>query len=363
MAESESGEKTEEGSEKKTREAIERGNVPFSREASVFLSLGAMLAVSSLMLRSSVPALADALAHLFANPTRDPFATTADTLAIFRYAAEASMGFLLPILMILMAAGIVAGFAQGVPHLSLERIAPKWSKISPMSGFKRLLGRDGQVEFAKNVFKLVIVCGVCTLVLRSQGEATLESMFIEPAALGSLILGVSARLIAAALAAFTLLAVGDLLYSRIKWKRDLRMTKQEIKDEHKELEGDPIVKAKRRSLAMERSRRRMMAAVPKATLVIANPTHYAIALRYVREEGGAPMVIAKGQDLVALKIREIAESHMIPVIEDKALARSMYDRVEISQMIPAEFFKAVAELIHFLQARSPRAVRSVGLKG
>ena len=357
-SEATSGEKTEEGSEKKTREAIERGNVPFSREASVFLSLGAMLAVASLMLRSSVPALSDAMAHLFANPTRDPFATTADTLTVFRYVADASMSFLLPILMILMMAGIVAGFAQGVPHLSLDRITPKWSKISPASGFKRLLGRDGQVEFGKNLFKLAIVCGVCTLVLRGEGEATLETLFVEPAALGGLILGMTARLIAAALAAFTLLAIGDLLWSRAKWKRDLRMTKQEVKDEQKELEGDPIVKAKRRSLAMERSRKRMMAAVPKATLVIANPTHYAIALRYVREEGGAPMVIAKGQDLVALKIREIAEKHLIPVIEDKALARSMYDRVEISQMIPAEFYKAVAELIHFLQARAPRAVRT-----
>ncbi len=361
-SESTSGEKTEEGSEKKTREAIERGNVPFSREASVFLSLGAMLAISALMLRNSVPALADALSRIFANPTHDPFATTADTLAIFQFTADASTQFLMPILFLLMMAGLVAGFAQGVPHLSLERITPKWSKLSPMSGLKRLLGRDGQVEFAKNVLKLAIICGVCSLVLRGEGDATLETLFMEPSALGGMVLGMIARLIAAALAAFALLAATDVLWSRVKWKRDLRMTKQEVKDEQKELEGDPIVKAKRRSLAMERSRKRMMASVPKATLVIANPTHYAIALRYVREEGGAPMVIAKGQDLVALKIREIAESHKIPVIEDKALARSMYDRVEISQMIPAEFYKAVAELIHFLQARSPRAARPA-LKG
>ena len=357
-----SGEKTEDGSEKKLREAIERGNVPHSREASVFLSLGAMLAIAALVLSSSVHALAEALTQIFANPTRDPFATTADTLAVFRVTADASMSFLGPILLLLMGAGLVAAFAQGVPHLVPSRIAPRWSKVSPVAGLKRLLGRDGQVEFAKNLFKLVIVCAVCTLVLRGEGEATLETMFMEPASLGGLILGIVARLIAAALVAFALLAVGDLLWSRVKWRRDLRMTRQELKDEQKELEGDPFMKAKRRSLAQERSRRRMMAAVPRATLVIANPTHYAIALRYVREEGGAPMVLAKGQDLVALKIREIAEKNAIPVIEDKALARSMYDRVEISQMIPAEFYKAVAELIHFLQARSPRAVRPA-LKG
>ncbi len=352
-----SSEKTEEGSEKKTRDAIERGNVPFSREASVFLSLGAMLAISALMLANNVRALADALTRLFANPSRDPFATTADTLAVFRLAGDASVQFLTPILALLTLAGLVAAFAQGVPHVAPDRIAPKWSKISPAAGLKRLLGRDGQVEFGKNLFKLAIVCGVIALVLRGEGEAMLETLLVEPGSLGGLMLAIIARLLAAALVAFALLAVGDLLWSRVRWRRDLRMTRQEVKDEMKQMEGDPLLKAKRRSLALERSRRRMMAAVPKATLVIANPTHYAIALRYVREEGGAPIVLAKGQDLIALKIREIAERNNVPVIEDKALARSMYDRVEVQQMIPADFYKAVAELIHFLQARSPRLVR------
>ena len=360
MADEESGsEKSEEGSEKKTREAIERGNVPFSREASVFLSLGAMLAIAALMLANNVHALVDALTRLFANPSRDPFASMADTLTIFHFAADAAVQFLLPILVLLSLAGLVAAFAQGVPHLAPDRITPKWSKISPAAGLKRLLGRDGQVEFAKNLFKLALVCGVIALVLRGESEAVLDTLLVDPGSLCGLMLAIVGRLLAAALVAFAVLAVGDLLWSRVRWRRDLRMTRQEVKDELKQLEGDPFLKAKRRSLALERSRRRMMAAVPKATLVIANPTHYAIALRYVREEGGAPMVLAKGQDLIALKIREIAENHKIPVVEDKALARSMYDYVEVSQMIPAEFYKSVAELIHFLQGRSPRPMRSV----
>jgi flagellar biosynthetic protein FlhB len=136
------------------------------------------------------------------------------------------------------------------------------------------------------------------------------------------------------------------------------MTKQEVKDEMKNIEGDPLIKARMRSLALDRRRRSMLAAVPKATLVIANPTHYAIALRYVREEGGAPRVIAKGADLIALMIRQIAEQHDIPVVEDKALARSMYDAVEVDRMIPPEFYKAVAELVHilYLRDRRPRSV-------
>ena len=356
MADQDDGqEKTEEGSEKKAREALEGGNVPFSREASVFLSLAAMLVIASLMLADNVRTLSDALARLFASPTRDPFATPADALFFFRFAAGASFEFLLPILVLLALAGLVAGFAQGVPRLVLERITPKWSKISPAAGLKRLVGRDGQVEFLKSLFKFAIVCGVVAIVLRGEGDALVQTLYVEPATLGGLTLSIIGRLLAGCLVAFGLLTAADLVWSRIRWRRDLRMTKQELKDEMKQAEGDPFFKAKRRSLALDRSRRRMMAAVPRATLVIANPTHYAIALRYVRSEGGAPVVLAKGQDLIALKIREIAEGHAIPVIEDKALARSMYDAVEVSQLIPAEFYKAVAELIHFLQARGQRA--------
>ena len=353
MAEESGGgaDKTEEGSEKKKIDALEKGNVPFSREASVFLSLGAMLVVSALMLGHSARPLAEALASLFANPTRDPFGTTADTVAIFRVAERAATVFLWPVLLMLAAAGLLAGMSQGLPRLVLNRIAPKWSKLSPAAGLKRLLGRDGQVEFAKNLFKFVLVSGVVALILRGEGETLVGTLFYEPGQLGPLMLGLVARLLAGSLVAYALLATADLIWARFRWRRDLRMTRQEVKDEMKQAEGDPLLKAKRRSLAMDRRRRRMMAAVPRATLVIANPTHYAIALRYVREEGGAPVVLAKGQDLIALKIREIAEAAGIPVVEDKALARSMYDHVEVSQLIPAEFYKAVAELIHFLQAR------------
>jgi flagellar biosynthetic protein FlhB len=133
------------------------------------------------------------------------------------------------------------------------------------------------------------------------------------------------------------------------------MSRQEVKDEIKDAEGDPIVRARLRSLARDRSRRRMMAAVPRATLVLANPTHYAIALRYVASENAAPLVLAKGKDLVALKIRAIAEEHGIPVVDDKALVRSMYDHVEVDRMIPPDFYRAVAEIIHFLHARGAAA--------
>ncbi len=153
---------------------------------------------------------------------------------------------------------------------------------------------------------------------------------------------------------FALLVVADLFLSRASWSKKMLMSRREIKDEMKQAEGDPHVKAKRRSLALDRARRRMMNDVTRATVVIANPTHYAIALRYVREETAAPVVVAKGQDLIALKIREIAERASITVVEDKLLARSMYDHVEVAQAIPPQFYKAVAEIIHFITTKNQK---------
>ena len=158
------------------------------------------------------------------------------------------------------------------------------------------------------------------------------------------------------------LVAADLVWSRLFWSRDLRMTRQEVKDEMKQVDGDPLVKARMRSLARDRARKRMIAAVPRATFVVTNPTHYAMALRYVKEEGGAPMVIAKGQDLIALKIREIATEHSIPIIEDKLLARSLYKVVEVDKMIPPEFYKAIAEIV-LVPVPAPRRRASVGRIG
>src|SRR6185436_9676755 len=146
----------------------------------------------------------------------------------------------------------------------------------------------------------------------------------EPTALPGLILDMASRLIATVAVATIVLVAADVVWSRVSWQRELRMTRQELKEEMKQVDGDPIVKARLRSLARDRLRKRMIAAVPRATMVIANPTHFAVALRYLREEGGAPLVVAKGQDHIALKIREIAVQHGIPIVENKALARSLY---------------------------------------
>jgi flagellar biosynthetic protein FlhB len=150
------------------------------------------------------------------------------------------------------------------------------------------------------------------------------------------------------------IAVVDIFSTRHFWYEDLRMSKQEIKDENKQADGDPMVKARQRSIARDRARKRMMSEVPRATLVIANPTHFAVALRYDADGEGAPIVVAKGQDLIALRIREIAEESGVPVFEDPPLARSMFAQVSLDNLIPPEFYQAVAELIHRVYEKSPQ---------
>ena len=170
----------------------------------------------------------------------------------------------------------------------------------------------------------------------------------DPALLPSLLRDLASDALLPLLILSLLLALADLVWSRFRWRRDLRMTKQEVKEEMKEAEGNPFIKGRIRGLARQRSSRRMLEKLPEASMVITNPTHYAVALRYRREEGGAPVVIAKGVDHMARKIREIATENQIPLIENRPLARSLYDQVEIDAQIPPEFYRAVAEIIHYL---------------
>lgn len=344
--------KTEEPTEKKLREAAERGDLPRSKEAMLFSGLMASLIVCSLMLRSSVVGVVEALSHLLDSMGQLSLRNGADAAAIVMQLGVPVILLLLPICIIFMLSGVVASCAQAMPAVVLDRIMPDLSKISPMKGLSRMFSANGFIESGKGILKLIVLGTVVFLLIRAQESAVIDALFLEPAAVPDLLLGIVVRLLAGTATAFAVIAALDFVWTKTSWRKRQRMTKQEVKDEMKQAEGDPIVKAKRRSLQLARSRQRMMADVPRATVVIANPTHFSIALRYVRSEGGAPIVIAKGKDLVALKIREIATECGIAIIENKPLARSMYDHVEVSQAIPPEFYKAVAEIIHYIQSRA-----------
>ncbi|SDR62846.1 flagellar biosynthetic protein FlhB [Rhizobiales bacterium GAS191] len=343
--------KTEEATEKKLRDAIEKGNIPVSREATTFASIIGILIVMAFLVKEGAMQLSVALQRLMDDPGGWSLQNSADAGALFGTIAAEAFKFLVPIFATLCLFGLIASFSQNVPNFAFDRIQPDASRLSPAQGWSRIFGQQGQIEFLKSALKFGGISAVIFVLLNSEQSSFMNAMFTQPNALPDVILSMTTRLLAAIAIATVLLVTADMLWARIKWRRDLRMTRQELKDEFKQSEGDPLMRSKLRSLALDRSRKRMIGAVPRATLVIANPTHYAIALRYVREEGGAPLVVAKGKDLIALKIREIAEQHQIPVVEDKALARSMYDSVEVDRMIPPELYRAVAEVVHFLYAK------------
>jgi len=352
MADGESKEsQTEEPTEKKLGDAIERGDVPFAREASLFASTGAMLIIGAFTAKGVMAAMTALLRQLLDDAGGVSIRNGNDAVALLQIVGRGVSSILIAPLVILATAGILSSVLQNPPRLVIDRIQPELKRISLANGWHRLFGARGQIEFLKGVLKLGSISAVLFTVLQWQQNNLVNAMAVDPEAVPELILSIAMRLLSVVGVVTMLLLAADLVWARTHWRRDLRMSRQELKDEIKQNEGDPLKKAKLRSLAQDRQRKSMIANVPKATLVIANPTHFAIALRYVKEENAAPLVLSKGQDLIALKIREIAEQHGIPVIEDKLLARSMYESVEVDRTIPPEFYKAVAELIHFLGSR------------
>ncbi len=280
--------------------------------------------------------------------------TSSDVVALSQLVSLEIGKAVASLLVLLVVAGIGASAFQNLPQFVGERIRPQASRISITKGWNRLFGVQGFVEFLKSLGKLGFVVAVLCFVLSDSLQQLLTGMLTQTADYVLVIRGMAIHIVVSIVGVMVLIAGVDLVWSRFHWRQDLRMTKQEVKDELKQSEGDPIVKSRLRSLARDRARRRMMTAVPRATLVIANPTHYSIALRYVREENSAPVVLAKGTDLVALKIREIAQENNIPVFEDIALARSMYKQVSVDSVIPQQFYQAVAELIRVVYANKAK---------
>lgn len=346
--------KTESPSEKKMSDAIEKGNTPFSREVTMFASVVAIYIFVVFFMQSGIGTIAGALKDIFEQPEAWRIENATDVVALISHLLWSSSGLMIPFFVLLIAFGVGSSILQNMPQPVLDRIAPKMNRISPMSGFKRIFGVQGLVEFAKSLFKILIVSIIIVLTLWNDFYATLDAMFSDPQTLFARMSGDLNQIMIVILISTCVIAVADFFWTRHHWYTELRMTKQEVKEELKQSQGDPIVRARLRSIARDRARRRMITSVPRATLVIANPTHYAVALRYVREEGDAPIVVAKGQDLVALKIREIAEQNNIPVFEDPPLARSMFAQVSVDSVIPPVFYKAVAELIHRVYATSKR---------
>lgn len=340
--------KTEEATEKKIRDTIEKGKLPFSKEIAIFNSFAAILVYTVFFASNSVTELGVFLSNFLEKPETWPLGTERDVIELYQAVLVEIGRAVASLFLMLVVAGVGASVFQNIPQFVGERIRPQASRISITKGWNRMFGAQGFAEFLKSLAKLGFAILVLVFVLSDDHRRLLAGMITNPVAFGSVIRSIAVDILVAIVFVMGAIGVADIVWSRFHWRQEQRMTKQEVKDEMKQSEGDPIVKARLRSIARDRARQRMMTAVPRATLVIANPTHFAIALRYVRNEDAAPIVLAKGQDLVALKIREIAQESGIPVFEDVALARSMYKQVSVDSVIPPQFYQAVAELVRIV---------------
>ncbi len=343
--------KTEEATEKKIRDTIEEGKLPHSKETAILASFVAILVFTVFYAKDAIIDLGMFLSMFLEKPEAWPMDTETDVVELYKVVIMEVGRALVSLMVLLFVAGVGASVFQNMPQFVGERIRPQFSRISITKGWSRLFGVQGFVEFLKALGKLGFAIAVQIFTLSEDHRKLLAGMITNPVAFGLVIRGIAVDILVSIVFVMGLIAAVDLVWSRFHWKQDLRMSKQEVKDEMKQSEGDPIIKSRLRSLARDRARKRMMTAVPRATLIIANPTHFSIALKYVRDEDQAPLVLAKGQDLVALKIREIAREHNIPIFEDVALARSMYKQVSVDSVIPSQFYQAVAELVRIVYSK------------
>lgn len=340
--------KTEDASDRKIEDSLEKGEAPVSREAISAAGLVGVWIAVTVTLPTLVPQLTRVLAAWLegVDQIRLRSGEDAATLALGMLGEIASPT--LTLMAPIVVAGVIAALVQARPRFVVDRLAPKWSRLSPFAGWTRMFGAKGLKHAGLVALRLAAALGALAYVGATALDPVLETLLHAPQGLPGLILRESGRALFALALVAGIAGALDFIVTRMNWMADLRMTKQEVKEEAREAEGDPHVRARLKSLRMRRARTRMIAQVPRATLVVANPTHYAVALRYVRGETAAPLVVAKGVDHMALTIRKHAEEARIPVIEDRALARSLHKAAVVDRMIPPEFYPAVAALVHTL---------------
>ena len=344
--------KTEEATPQKLAKAREKGDVAKTPDLAMLASFAGAAAVIAIAGGWMSRHLASELLPFIAHP--DEFDLKAGGLDVAVHAARAAAPVLLAVLAVASLMGAAGNLVQTGLLFSPEKIKPDWKKLSPMSGLKRILGPDGLMQFVKSLAKVAMVGWVGWVVMKPYIHPLRELAALDPAAMLPLMIEILRKLVFATAALMLVIAGLDWFWQRARFLKRMRMTKEEQKEEFKNAEGDPHVKAKRRQIAIQRSRSRMMAAVPNATMVIMNPTHYAVALRYEAGDTAAPQCVAKGMDALALKIRAVAEEHDVPVIEDPPLARALYAAVELDDFIPPAHYEAVAKLIGFIMQSSAR---------
>ncbi|MBI1265072.1 MAG: flagellar biosynthesis protein FlhB [Alphaproteobacteria bacterium] len=357
MAEGEDkSEKTEEPTERKLQKAREEGDVAKSQEISGWFTLAAGLAVVAFMAPGLTRALTGAMTVFLEQPHQlglDPGAAMA--LAI-RSLTELALilGLAYGLLMLAAASG---NLVQHGLLWTPKKIAPKLDKLNPVEGLKRMFGPQGWVNFLKGIGKIILVGAAIALVLWPRRHDLASFPMVSPARMLDEVYEAAILLLIAALIAYAVIAALDFTFQRREFTERNKMSRKELRDEYKETEGDPLVRAKLRQIRQERAQKRMMSKVPDAAVVITNPTHYAIALEYEQGRTPAPICIAKGVDAVALRIRDKARELDIPIVEDPPLARALFATSELDEPIDPEHYAAVAKVIGYVLSLSDKRRR------
>jgi flagellar biosynthetic protein FlhB len=339
--------RTEEPTPRKLQQAREKGDVAKTPDLAPLASLAAAAAVIALAGGRLSQNLATALLPFIARP--DAFDLQGGAgVEVARLAMLAAAPVLFAVLFAAALAGAAGNLVQHGFLYAPEKLKPDLKRLSLPAGFKRIFGVDGFVQFLKSVLKIAVVAFVAWWAVKpsvSQFETLTE---LDPTAMLPFCAGILRRLVFAVAGLLLVIAALDWMWQRQRFMARMRMSKEELKEDYKQTEGDPHVRARQRQIRNERARRRMMQAVPTATVVVMNPTHFAVALKYEPSETPAPMCVAKGVDSLALKIREVAEAAGVPIVEDAPLARSLYAAVEIDDVIPPKHYEAVARVIGFI---------------
>jgi flagellar biosynthesis protein FlhB len=344
--ENDSSDKTQDPTQKRLDDAHDRGDVAKSQEINTWFVIAGGTLVLSTFSGSIGGGIMMPLRNLIANS----WMIQADGPGLLQLAQ--SLGYMLlaalgvPFLMLTLAA-IAGNMVQHRLVWSSESLKPKFSKISPGAGAKRIFGKQAVANFGKGLFKVIALGAVMTAILWPERHRLEAFVRFDPAAVLGATTGLTVQLMGAVVAMLAVVAIADYLFQYRQWFERQKMSLQEMKEEFKQSEGDPHVKGRIRQLRHARMKKRMMAAVPKASVIITNPTHYSVALAYERGMS-APICVAKGVDTIALKIREIAGQHDIPIVENVPLARALYAAVDIDDEIPMEHYHAVAEIIGYL---------------
>ncbi|MBN1627562.1 MAG: flagellar biosynthesis protein FlhB [Deltaproteobacteria bacterium] len=347
MAEESFQDKTEQATPKKREDARKKGQVAKSREVSSIAILAAGVIYMFFNADRLIHRLEEDITGTFANIPQ----IASGELGIETYLSQTIQDFLiliLPMLILLLAVSLGANLLQTGFIMSVEPLTPDMSKIDPIKGLGRIVSKRTIAELLKSIFKIIIVGWAVFSTLKNDYKLLIPLMYQDNIQIFNALGQISLKVLTRACYVIFVLAVLDYIYQRWEFEQNLKMTKQEVKDESRQTEGDPLVKGRIRSIQREMAKRRMMKEVPKADVVITNPTHYAVALVYRPEEKmTAPKIIAKGADRIALKIKEIAAEQGIPMVENRPLAQNLY-KLDIGQEVPPKFYKAVAEILAYV---------------